>query len=261
MMRSRYVHLILVLLLLSPLGCESDDLPSRVVLLPIGDDSVQLVIHDSGQPGLRYVVLHDDENTAVAAAQEAVKTHGGALYELRHSGERNVRFSMNGMTYRFDPNRIFTPIGAARTLDRWTEATVEPLVARAVSAFADSLLTHLMLGYDGLIVAVHNNTDEGYTVHSYESGGDLSLEARTVHVAADQDEDDFVFATTPQLYHRARDAGLHAVLQRMPPATDDGSLSVYAARAGIPYVNVEAEHGHLEQQTRMLDLIARSAQP
>lgn len=236
-------------------GCGGSTLTERVVTLPIGESAVQLVVHQSEDPGLRYVVLHDDENTAVEASLAAVRSHGGALYELRHSGERNVSFTMNGLTYRFDPNRIFTTIGVARTLDRWSEPQVDPSIVSSVVAFADSLLAHLTDGYEDLIVAVHNNTDEGYSIHSYESGGDLAAEARTYHIAATEDADDFVFTTVPEIYHRARDAGLHAVLQRMPPATDDGSLSVYAAQAGIPYVNIEAEHGHLQQQVRMLDLI------
>jgi hypothetical protein len=34
--------------------------------------------------------------------------------------------------------------------------------------------------------------------------------------------------------------------------TDDGSLSVYCAQLGIPYVNVEAQHGHIWRQLYML---------
>jgi hypothetical protein len=34
--------------------------------------------------------------------------------------------------------------------------------------------------------------------------------------------------------------------------TDDGSLSVYCGKLGIPYVNVEAQHGHLVRQLKML---------
>ncbi|MEJ7676319.1 MAG: hypothetical protein WKG06_00245 [Segetibacter sp.] len=36
---------------------------------------------------------------------------------------------------------------------------------------------------------------------------------------------------------------------------DDGSLSVYAARHNIPYVNVEAQHEHSEEQLALLRLL------
>ncbi|WP_225538204.1 hypothetical protein [Wolbachia endosymbiont of Mansonella perstans] len=36
---------------------------------------------------------------------------------------------------------------------------------------------------------------------------------------------------------------------------DDGSLSVYAGENDIRYSNVEAEHGHLEQQIDMLSAL------
>ena len=42
------------------------------------------------------------------------------------------------------------------------------------------------------------------------------------------------------------------VLQNNDRATDDGSLSVLAARRGQRYVNVEAQHGHVEAQAQML---------
>ncbi len=44
---------------------------------------------------------------------------------------------------------------------------------------------------------------------------------------------------------------INAVLQSKS-AKDDGSLSVYADKKNIPYINVEAEHGHVEEQARML---------
>jgi hypothetical protein len=44
----------------------------------------------------------------------------------------------------------------------------------------------------------------------------------------------------------------HIVLQDNTNVTDDGSLSVFCARGGIDYVNVEAEHGHLVRQLKMM---------
>ena len=41
-------------------------------------------------------------------------------------------------------------------------------------------------------------------------------------------------------------------LQDNARITDDGSLSVYFARKGIPYMNIEADTTHLTEQTEMI---------
>lgn len=250
------VHLLLFVQAVAFGGCAPSPLQQDTHVVRLGDDEVSLVVHTSPEPGHRYVVLHDDENTAIEAALEIVRERGGRLIELQHSGERNVRFRRDGMEYRFDPNRMFTARGVASTLDRWSNAPIDASVVAEVQALADTVLSYLTEDYEGLLVAVHNNTADAYSVLSYQPGGDLAAEARFVHVASGEDVDDFFFATDDSVYNRVIVAGFHAVLQRVPAATDDGSLSVYAAEVGLPYVNVEAEHGHMEQQLKMLEAIA-----
>ena len=40
--------------------------------------------------------------------------------------------------------------------------------------------------------------------------------------------------------------------------TDDGSLSVYCVANNIPYINIEAQHGHTEKQRAMLRVCVKS---
>jgi hypothetical protein len=47
------------------------------------------------------------------------------------------------------------------------------------------------------------------------------------------------------------------VLQHNTNAVDDGSLSIFYGRKNKSYVNVEAEHGHLEQQKKMLSVLVQ----
>ena len=54
------------------------------------------------------------------------------------------------------------------------------------------------------------------------------------------------------LYEKFKNLGYNTVLQNNATMTDDGSLSVLAGQQNIPYVNVEAQHGHLEEQVEML---------
>ena len=241
-------------------ACDQQELKITEVEIPVGEDSVMLVITTSDRPGLRYVVLHDDENSAAEAATEIVREHGGSLYELRHEGERNVTFHLEGRRHAFDPNRMFSAEGVASSLARWTPGEVAPGAAEQVKGVADTVLHYLTANYDDLLVAVHNNKADGYSILSY-TNGELTDDARFSHLASGEDADDFFFTTSERVYHLARDAGFHAVLQNQILAVDDGSLSVYAAANDLPYANVEAEHGHLAQQIKMLEFLAEAYTP
>ncbi|WP_316824391.1 hypothetical protein [Pedobacter miscanthi] len=37
-------------------------------------------------------------------------------------------------------------------------------------------------------------------------------------------------------------------------ASNDGSLSVYAMQNNIPYINVEVQHGHQDENLRLIEL-------
>jgi hypothetical protein len=41
---------------------------------------------------------------------------------------------------------------------------------------------------------------------------------------------------------------------------EDGSLSLYCSRQGIRYINVEAQHGHRQEQQAMLDAVRQILQ-
>jgi D-alanyl-D-alanine dipeptidase len=77
-------------------------------------------------------------------------------------------------------------------------------------------------------------------------------DASDVHLVAEQDPDDFFFVTDRMVYNDLKELGFNCVLQNNEKVTDDGSLSVYCGTRNICYVNVEAQHGHLEQQVAML---------
>ena len=91
-----------------------------------------------------------------------------------------------------------------------------------------------------------------FSVLAYAKGGIYAHEAAKVHVARDKRPDDFFFVTEPALFEALKGRGYNTVLQDNAHATDDGSLSVRCAKDGIRYVNVEAQHGHLDAQRDML---------
>jgi hypothetical protein len=211
------------------------------------------VVHRADEPGLAYLNLHDDENTSVLAALALARIDGGVVYELQHDGSRNLTFQLNDSSYTVDPNRIFTDRGIDITLARHGSTSTQ--ARDAVRSFADSLLSLVGFREMAVVVTIHNNSEEGYSALSYHENGDLSSDARAVHLIPDEDPDDFFFVTTEALYDtlRARDANV--VLQDNIFAQDDGSLSILAGRDGIPYVNVEAQHDHVDAQREMLALL------
>lgn len=197
------------------------------------------------------IVVHDDEDTAVEAALDVIGRHGGRLVELRHTGTRNLTFRLGGATFTVDPNRIFTDAGRGRTLATLSRDT--PAARAAVAALADTLLA--VYGEPSVVVALHNNTEANYSAASYRPGGSEAREAAAVHLEPGADPDDFVFVTTRPLLDAVAASGVNAVLQNNDAATDDGSLSVWAAQNGRPYVNVEAQHGHLEANVRLVEAL------
>ena len=228
----------------------------RSVRVLIGETPVELRITEkacAAGPAACWsaVNVHDDEDTAVEAALDVLARRGGRLVEVRHAGTRNLAFTVGGEAFTVDPNRIFTDAGRARTLAALSRDT--PATRAAVAAFADTL--RAVYGAPAVVVTLHNNTEGTYSSASYLAGGDEAREADRVHVAPGTDADDFVFVTTRALFDAAAASGVNAVLQNNAAMTDDGSLSVWAAQNGRPYVNVEAQHGHLAENVRMVEAL------
>ena len=253
------------LVLAAAAGCQAQPAAPLATTrhpLALGETTVEVAVHEGGE-GLNLLVLHDDENTAVEAGQAFVGAHGGRLVEIRtREGERRVAFTLGGRRFSVDPNRIFTDVGARRTLE------ADSLHAGAVALarlFGDAVRAVYAVGRPdssrsaprAAVVTLHNNTPDRYSALSYASGGEYERDAAAVHFAPGADPDDFFFVTERALYDALAAEGFNVVLQDNRRVTDDGSLSVWAAREGLPYVNVEAEHGHLEEQVRMLEALAR----
>ena len=238
-------------------------------VVEVGDRPVVVRTHvvagpDGTTDAFWAVNLHDDEDTSVAAALAVAAEMGGTVVELVHTGERNLRFAVDvrdpgasggrRAAYGADPNRMFTPAGLARTVASLTEGPTPSLDhgERAVERLARYVLTQTGLGDADVVVTLHNNTEDNYSARSYEPGAVYATDAAAVTVHEGSDPDDFFFVTDRALYDALVARGFNAVLQDNDAATDDGSLSVWAAQNGRPYVNVEAQHGHLEAQTEMI---------
>ena len=220
------------------------------VICRIGETQVRVLVEERPGSDLVYINLHDDENTGVEAGQLLIQQIGGRLVQLVHDGSRLISFSSNGQRFKFDPNRMFTDRGAGRTLAKQGSFS-EPAFSE-VRRFAERVLSICRFDELSLVVTLHNNADQGYSAVSYLKDGDYEADALQVHLEPNTDPDDFFFVTDLALFECFRNRHFNVVLQDNENVIDDGSLSVLAGRRGIPYVNIEAEEGHFQQQLGML---------
>ena len=210
----------------------------------------------SGDGSLVFLCLHDNERTAAEAAKTILQEKGGLLISIDNNEERYIDFRLSGRKHRFDPNRIFTTPGIRETLRIFNSHSAR--AERELRDFASFLLG--LLPDSSLLIAVHNNTDRNYSINDYLPNGRLRNDVLRAHPNYDMDEDDFVFTTDSAVYRMYADSNINVVLQHNRRATDDGSLSIYYGRRDISYTNIEAEHGHLEEQVRMIRaLVSRQA--
>lgn len=221
----------------------------------VGNESVELRTW-AGASGHWFVNLHDDENTSVDAARWFIGRHGGTVLELAHDGSRNVSFELGGSEYAADPNRIYTAAGRAATLERLSQNSAS--ANDATAALTNAIIDRIRTADPTWVVALHNNSEDAYSLRSYLPGGPYLGDALAIHHGYDMDPDDFYFVTSEQLYRLLARQNLNVVLQNNAGVTDDGSLSVYCAQAGINYVNVEAQHGHERIQRRMIARLVRA---
>ena len=248
------ISIIILGLFLSLNSCVPYEIKTTHIPLSIGDSTVDLVLHESAAPGLTYLNVHDDENTCIQAALYMIRQNGGRLFELKHSGTRNITFTLNGVEYEFDPNRIFSDTGIEASLERFGPVSEEAIVA--VRSFADELL--LQIKPDELIIFVtlhNNNPRDNYSVYRFTDDGDYANEAQQVSISNKMDPNDFYFVTDYDLFIQLSQNNQNVVLQDNEHMTDDGSLSVWSAQHQILYANIEVQDGHRCVQAEMIQLL------
>lgn len=194
--------------------------------------------------------MHDNENTAAAAGRIFVSKHEGTYFELMHNGKRNISFAWGEDSIHLDPNRIYTEAGIWQQL--LLNKKPDTMALRMIKSWSDSLLAYLDINSRQLVIALHNNTNKGYSYKSYLPDGEYAAEAYLLYSGCVRDPDHFYFAADSIVFEKLSHGRHHTVLQDNRAMTDDGSLSVYCGQVGIPYVNVETQHGRLGRQMRML---------
>lgn len=224
-------------------------------LYKLGDGYLTVKVFQYGDArDLFFINLHDDEITAVSGAKRVLEQNGGTLVKIENKRERNIRFKLNGTTYTFDPNRIFSRPGIVATLNMFGRSSKEAI--DELERFGKQFLK-LLPATTTCIISLHNNTDGKFNVTSFLPGKERERDAKAVKAMPDQDPDDLFLTTDSVLFHRLKKEKFNAVWQNNVTVAKDGSLSVYCGEKNIRYLNCESEHGRLKQYADMITLASK----
>jgi hypothetical protein len=197
-----------------------------------------------GSDRRRYIWIHGNELTARDILQEHMKANDGCGFFIE-SKDRNV--TLNGGM--LDPNRMFSREGAERNLRMLNPEWPDRRITGALNHLdedRDEFLRAILPRPGNLLVALHNNGPNYSVKNEIETSNRVALND-SVH------PDEFMLCSSATDFAVLANSRFNALLQDKPSGPDDGSLSRLCARRGIRYVNVEAAHGNLQGQKRMLD--------
>jgi hypothetical protein len=226
----------------------------RTNLYKIGDKSVPVKLLQFGErTDLVCINLHSNEESSVEGARAILEKKGGLMIKVENKGQRVIQFRLKGITYSFDPNRIFSRTGIEQTLrenNRHYRPSKE--AAEAIEKFAQVILSQIP-DSAACVVALHNNTEEAYSIRSYLPHGNRQRDAKAVYADSLQDVDDIILTTDSLLYQKMADNGYNSIWQDNENAKKDGSLSIYFGEQNRRYINIETQHGKVAQYSEMFD--------
>jgi hypothetical protein len=216
--------------------------------LSLGTKSCKLKYSTSSREIGVLLSIHDDENTSIDAYNAVIdKCLEFSLIELKQSGNRLISFEHLGIAYSVDPNRIFSRNGLINSIKKYNPRYPDQVI-RGFSEFASKLLNDIIpKSKDIYIIALHNNGQNNLSINSYIGG----KEAKETFVNPSCDIDDFFYVTDKIDFDYFKNKKYNVVLQETN-IPDDGSLSVYCQKNNLPYINIEAQDGHLEIQKKMI---------
>lgn len=222
----------------------------KIISHRLGDRNISIKVIQYGESmNTCCINVHDDEVTAVQAARSILEKRGGILIKIENNTKRNISFPFKGSVYTFDPNRIFSRKGIMLTLK--TKGKINPLAIHEVEKFAAELLKQIPDSISCLI-ALHNNTNNDFSVRTYLPGGPRQNDASQVYADEWQDIDDIALTTDQDIYSKMASFGYNSILQDNVNVFRDGSLSVYYGEQNRRYINIETQHGKTVQYREML---------
>ena len=256
----KFVTTLLLCLVLCNLQAQPQHPPvyegitTDTTVLVLNDLSINLVKYSYGTPDLNFIAIHDNEDTGVKAAFEYMKYAGGSIIDCQYNGKRNFTFNHEEEEFQIDPNGIYSANGISKGLEKYGRSV--PDVLKMLKKSAKTILNLYSAEKPSYIFALHNNANGGFGISSYLKGYELEQFADSLHINFQMDPDDLILVTDTALFNGLKKANVNVVLQSKN-APDDGSLSSYAMKHKIPYINVEVQHGHFEENLRLIKIAAQ----
>jgi hypothetical protein len=224
----------------------------KTVFYQLGDAQVPFKVMQYGQrEDMICINLHDNETTSVEAAKTILENTGGTLVKIDNNRQRVIRFRFRGIRYAFDPNRMFSRQGIEQSL-RENGSRPDPSAIDEIEKFGQRLLDFIPDSVK-CIIALHNNTNEAFSIKSYLQGSDREQDAREVSHNLAQDPDDIILTTDENLFRKMSELGYNAIWQDNENAKRDGSLSIWSGENNRRYINIETQHGKMAQYSEMLE--------
>jgi hypothetical protein len=217
-----------------------------------GEKVVALAKHaaTSDQPFV-LVLLHHNEYTAAEAAHKFITEQGGEYLELLNNNERNIEFSLFNKQMIVDPNHIFTPKG------RWNDLAAnqkkDHIISQQIGALASFIINEIPV--QKAIISLHNNSVNSHTISMYAKGSKLAKNARDLYRNPEMNDADFFLTTDKEVFEKLKDRKYNVVLQAFQ-SRDDGSLTIFCAKARRTYIGIETQTGRTEAQEKMLNVAA-----
>ncbi len=194
----------------------------------------------------RYLHIHGNETTAREVLREHIRKYRGTAFFVV-SDARNVPVEGGCL---IDPNRMFSRLGAEKSVRRVNRGIENAVVERCLAALDRDrarFVEAIAPPKGGVLIALHNNA-EGYSVHA-----EVDISDR-VALNDKEHPHEFFLATNEEDFAAISRGRYNAVLQKTI-RNEDGSFSVLAAGRGIRYVNIEAALGNLDVQRQMLEFL------
>lgn len=217
--------------------------PKSLQMAGIGFDVI-----GHGRSKHRYLHIHGNESTARDVLREHMKSFKGQAF-LVQSDKRMVPVG----ECVIDPNRMYTAVGARKSLERWNKDKTPTQFDAAMALLArdrEQFVKAVSPPKGGRLVAMHNNS-EGYSMLE-----ELAISDK-VHQPKKVEPHEFMLATNEEDFERLARGAFNVVLQKTVKE-DDGRFSVLAAGKGIRYVNIEAAIGNAAGQRAMLEFLEKA---
>ena len=198
-----------------------------------------------------FLNVHQDEQTSIDAIQDFAKEIPLNFAYLHHENTRRIAYQIGKHQFSVDPNRIYTKAGRTNTIETDHKVTLKSkMIAKKLAKEIIMLISQYKV-----IVTLHNNSDVNYSIKSYLDGGDEAQNTAEVYINPKMDADDFIYTTEKKYFNYLKRANYNVILQDNQNYVNDGSLSVYCGINNIPYINIEAQLGHYDQQLELIKIV------